>query len=112
MATINFGNASPTEDVPIGLKHAAIHVQPVTLDTPSMTPEEASPADEHAMAGKQIFSMERPDDKARELAAKLILEEQVRSFSMLRKELESYEVYMVSWHQNHAYDQARWRLLD
>jgi beta-glucosidase len=85
MATINFGTTSPTEDTkPIDLKHASIHVQPVTLDTPSLTPaatpEEASPADETSMAGKKMFSEERPDDKARELAAKLTLEEQVRSF--------------------------------
>jgi hypothetical protein len=90
MATINLGNASPTEDIQVDLKHAAIHIQPVTLDTPSLTPaatpEDASPADEKAMAGKKIFSMERPDDKARELAAKLTLEEQVRFFSSLRKE--------------------------
>jgi hypothetical protein len=30
------------------------------------------------MAGKKIFSLEQPTDKARELAAKLTLEEQVR----------------------------------
>lgn len=83
MATINIGNASPTEDIrQYDIKHAAIHIQPVTLVTPTLTPaatpEEASPADE-TMAGKKIFSMERPDDKARELAAKLTLEEQVCS---------------------------------
>lgn len=83
MATINLGNASPTEDIKQhDIKHAAIHIQPVTLVTPTLTPaatpEEASPADE-TMAGKKIFSMERPDDKARELAAKLTLEEQVCS---------------------------------
>ena len=91
MTTINLGNASPTEDIQVDLKHVAIHIQPVTLDTPSLTPaatpEDASPADEKAMAGKKIFSMERPDDKARELAAKLTLEEQVRFFSSLPKEL-------------------------
>jgi hypothetical protein len=91
MATINFRTASPSEDTkPIDLKHAAVHVQRVTLDTPSMTPaatpEEASPAEETSMAGKKIFSMERPDDKARELATKLTLEEQVRSFRLLQKE--------------------------
>lgn len=87
MATINLGNASPTEDIKQhDIKHAAIHIQPVTLDTPTLTPaatpEEASPADE-TMAGKKIFSMERPDDKARELAAKLTLEEQVCSLLLL-----------------------------
>lgn len=65
---------------PFDLKQAAIQVQPVTLDTPSLTPattpEEISPSDE-VMAGKKIFSLERPDDKARELAAKLSLEEQI-----------------------------------
>ncbi|KAH8630202.1 glycoside hydrolase family 3 protein [Alternaria alternata] len=80
MATINIGNASPTEDIrQYDIKHAAIHIQPVTLDTPTLTPaatpEDASPAEE-TMAGKKIYSMERPDDRARQLAAKLTLEEQ------------------------------------
>jgi hypothetical protein len=35
--------------------------------------------EENAMAGKKIFSLEQPTDKARELAAKLTLEEQVRT---------------------------------
>ncbi|KAF2846846.1 glycoside hydrolase family 3 protein [Plenodomus tracheiphilus IPT5] len=82
MATINLGNASPTEDVKhIDLKHAAIQIRPVTLDTPSLTPvatpEQNSPAEEDIMAGKKVFSLERPDDKAREVAAKLSLEEQI-----------------------------------
>lgn len=86
MDTINLGNASPTEDIKhIDLKQAAIHIRPLGLDTPSLTPattpDENSPADDDdAMAGKKIFSLERPDDKARELAAKLTLDEQVRSF--------------------------------
>jgi hypothetical protein len=84
MATINLGNASPTEDVKhVDLKKAAVHIQPVTLDTPALTPvatpEETSPAEENVMAGKKLFSLERPDDRARELAAKLTLEEQVRT---------------------------------
>jgi beta-glucosidase len=85
MATINLGNASPTEGEmhQIDLKQATIQVQPMTIDTPSLTPattpEQNSPADE-VMAGKKVFSMERPTDKARELAAKLTLEEQVRTF--------------------------------
>jgi beta-glucosidase len=57
----------------------------VALDTPSLTPsstpEQTSPAEDDAMAGKKIFSLERPDDKARDLAAKLTLEEQVRYIS-------------------------------
>jgi hypothetical protein len=86
MTTISLGNASPTEDIKqIDLKHVAIQIQPVILDTPSLTPaatpEETSPAEEDAMTGKKIFSMERPDDRARELATKLTLEEQVRFFS-------------------------------
>lgn len=96
MATINLGNTSPTGDIKhIDLKHAAIHVQPVTLDTPSLTPattpEEISPSDE-VMAGKKIFSLERPDDRARELAAKLTLEEQVRTFLIAyQKSLDPHE---------------------
>ena len=82
MASINLGNASPTGDIKqIDLKHPAIQIQPLTLDTPLLTPaatpEDASPAEEEPMAGKKLFSMERPDDKARSLAAKLTLEEQV-----------------------------------
>lgn len=84
MATINLGNASPTEDIrQVDIKHAAIQIQPVPLDTPSLTPvatpEDASPAEE-SMVGKKIYSMERPEDKARSLAAKLTLEEQVRRY--------------------------------
>lgn len=82
MATINLGNASPTEgDIrQIDLKHASIQVKPVTLDTPATTPEQNSPSEEHAMAGKKIFSLEQPTDKARELVSRLTLEEQVRTF--------------------------------
>lgn len=85
MATINLGTASPTEgDLrQIDFKQATIQVQPVTLDTPSLTPattpDENSPSEE-VMAGKKIFSLERPTDKARELVKQLTLEEQVRSF--------------------------------
>lgn len=94
MTTINLGTASPTGDVKhIDLKHPAIQIHPVQLDTPSLTPattpEETSPAEETTMAGKKVFSLERPDDKARELAVKLTLEEQVRShFFRSRKSLE------------------------
>jgi beta-glucosidase len=83
MAAINPGTLSPVdEDVPhIDIKGAAFHVQPVTLDTPSATPattpDHSSPLQDDTMAGKKLFSLERPDDRARELAAKLTLEEQV-----------------------------------
>jgi beta-glucosidase len=83
MAAINPGTLSPVdEDVPhIDIKGAAFHVQPVTLDTPSATPattpDHSSPLQDGTMAGKKLFSLERPDDRARELAAKLTLEEQV-----------------------------------
>jgi beta-glucosidase len=85
MAALNLGNASPAEGEmrQIDLKQATIQVQPVTLDTPSLTPattpDQNSPSEE-VMAGKKVFSMERPTDKARELVAKLTLEEQVRTF--------------------------------
>jgi beta-glucosidase len=85
MATINLGNDSPTEGEVrnVDLKQATVHVQPITLDTPSSTPattpDQNSPSDE-VMAGKKVFSLERPTDKARELASKLTLEEQVRKF--------------------------------
>lgn len=90
MATINLGNASPTDDIKqIDLKHPAIQIQPLTLDTPLLTPaatpEDVSPADDEPMAGKKLFSMERPDDKARNLAAKLTLEEQVRCVIVILK---------------------------
>ncbi|PZC98022.1 BglX, Beta-glucosidase-related glycosidase [Pyrenophora tritici-repentis] len=82
MATISLGNASPAEDIKhIDIKHASIQIQPLALDTPNLTPaatpEETSPTEEHAMAGKKIYSAPRPDDKAKEIAAKLTLEEQI-----------------------------------
>ncbi|KAI8939907.1 hypothetical protein NX059_003637 [Plenodomus lindquistii] len=82
MATINLGTASPTQDVEhIDLKHAAIQIRPVTLDTPSLTPlatpERNSPAGEDAMAGKKVFDLERADHAARDVAKRLSLEEQV-----------------------------------
>jgi beta-glucosidase len=84
MATINLANASPAEGElrQIDLKQATIQVRPVTLDTPATTPEQNSPSDE-VMTGKKIFSLEQPMDKARELAATLTLEEQVRTFCCL-----------------------------
>jgi hypothetical protein len=90
MATINLGNASPTEgDMrQVDLKQPTIQVQPVTIDTPTLTPattpEQNSPSEE--------VSMERPTDKARDLAAKLTLEEQVRTFFVVcRKSLDHHE---------------------
>jgi beta-glucosidase len=87
MATFSLGNASPTEaDIrQIDLKQASIQVQPVALDTPATTPDQNSPSEEHAMAGKKIFSLEHPTDRARELAAKLTLEEQVCTFHLSTK---------------------------
>jgi len=81
MAAINLGTASPTEGEirHMDLKQATIQVEPVQLETPATTPEQNSPSEEHTMAGKKIFSLEQPTDKARELAAKLTLEEQVRN---------------------------------
>jgi beta-glucosidase len=85
MATISLGNNSPAEGEVrnVDLKQATVHVQPMTLDTPSSTPattpEQNSPSDE-VMAGKKGFSVEQPMDRARELASKLTLEEQVRKF--------------------------------
>lgn len=84
MTTINLGTLSPVdEDVThIDIKEAAFHVQPVTLDTPSSTPattpDQSSPLEDSTMAGKKLFSLEKPDDRAKELASKLTLEEQVR----------------------------------
>jgi len=80
MAPISLGVANPTQgDLrQIELKQATIQVQPVTIDTPATTPEQNSPSEE-VMTGKKVFSLERPMDKARELAAKLTLEEQVRN---------------------------------
>jgi beta-glucosidase len=84
MATMNLEIANPTQgDLrQIELKQATIQVQPVTIDTPATTPEQNSPSEE-AMTGKKVFSLERPMDKARELAAKLTLEEQVRFSSFV-----------------------------
>lgn len=70
---------SPIEDpriADIAIKHAAHHpaLTPLTL-TPVLTPEE--PIDIEIMKGKKLYTLERPDDAARELAVKLSLEEQV-----------------------------------
>jgi beta-glucosidase len=87
MTTIDLGTLSPVdEDVKhIDTKQAAFFVHPVTLDTPSLTPattpDQISPIENDTMAGKKLFSMEKPNDRAKDLAAKLTLEEQVRYFS-------------------------------
>ena len=64
----------------IDLKQATMQIRPVTLDTPALTPfttpDETSPANEDATAEEKGFLL--PDYRARELAAKLTLEEQVR----------------------------------
>jgi beta-glucosidase len=103
MATINMENTTPTGDIKkIDLKHAAVRVQPVILDTPSLTPaatpEETSPAGEDQMVGKKMFSIEQPDDKAGELAAKLTLEEQVRILECCRKSLNTTVAGSVVYH--------------
>jgi beta-glucosidase len=63
----------------VDIKQADIHVQtvvPTPLLTPSHTPERRLSDDSKDMVGKKIFLLEKPDDRARELAAKLTLEEQ------------------------------------
>jgi beta-glucosidase len=81
MADIDQANPSPLEGGDtkhIDIKQAAIQVQTVVATptlTPALTPDED---DIDAMAGKKVFSLEKPYDRARELAAKLTLEEQVR----------------------------------
>jgi hypothetical protein len=65
----------------VDIKEAVVQIQPVTPElTPATTPEEQSPSTNDNMAGKKIFELEKPDDRARALAAKLTLEEQVRCF--------------------------------
>ena len=70
---------SPIEDsgiADVAIKHAAHHsaFTPPT-PTPVLTPE--GPIDVEIVKGKKLYTLERPDDAARELAAKLSLEEQV-----------------------------------
>jgi beta-glucosidase len=91
MADIDHANPSPIggKDVKnMDIKQASIQVQPVVATptfTPALTPDED---DIEAMAGKKLFSLERPDDKARELVKKLTLEEQVRGgISLISEEL-------------------------
>ena len=81
MTTMHLGTLSPTEDDNklIDLKQATFQVTPVDTVTPSLTPTSAPEAE--IMAGKKLYSLEKPDDKAKELASKLTLEEQVCVFS-------------------------------
>ena len=74
---MHLGTLSPSEDdnKVIDLKQAAFQVTPVDTVTPSLTP--TSPPEGDAMAGKKLYSLEKPDDKAKDLASKLNLEEQV-----------------------------------
>ena len=79
MSDIELSNPSPLEgDVKhIDIKHISVQVQdlvPTPSLTPALTPDED---DLEAMAGKKVFALEKPDDRAKELAAKLTLEEQV-----------------------------------
>jgi beta-glucosidase len=84
MADINVFNPSPIEEADV--KHIdikqqpAIQVQPV-ISTPTLTPALTPDEDDlEAMAGKKVFTLEKPDDRAKELAAKLTLEQQVGFF--------------------------------
>lgn len=77
MTTMHLGTLSPSEDDSklIDLKQATFEVTPIGTVTPSLTP--TSPLEGDAMAGKKLYSLEKPDDRAKELASKLTLEEQV-----------------------------------
>ncbi|KAF2662986.1 glycoside hydrolase family 3 protein [Lophiostoma macrostomum CBS 122681] len=72
-------NPSPIEGKDfkhIDIKQVAVQVQLLVSPTltPALTPDQDNV---EAMAGKKVFTLERPDDRARELAAKLTLEEQI-----------------------------------
>jgi beta-glucosidase len=54
--------------------------KPIDLKQASLTP--TSSQEEDAMAGKKLYSLEHPDDRAKELASQLTLEEQVRVISV------------------------------
>ena len=74
---MHLGTLSPTEDdhKVIDLKQATFQVTPVDTVTPSLTPTSQPEGD--TMAGKKLYSLEKPDERAKELASKLTLEEQV-----------------------------------
>ncbi|KAF2013401.1 glycoside hydrolase family 3 protein [Aaosphaeria arxii CBS 175.79] len=58
-------------------QQAAIEVQPIS-SSPTLAPSSDSEDDKFDdMAGKKVFTLEKPDDRAKELAAKLTLEEQI-----------------------------------
>ncbi|KAJ8112365.1 hypothetical protein OPT61_g5243 [Boeremia exigua] len=77
MTTMHLGTLSPTEDdnKVIDLKEATFQVTPVETVTPSLTP--TSPPEGDTMTGKKLYSLEKPDDRAKELASKLTLDEQI-----------------------------------
>ncbi|KAF2270734.1 hypothetical protein CC78DRAFT_140767 [Lojkania enalia] len=83
MSEIDLGNPSPIENEEARLdniKQPAFQVQPVVPSpslTPTLTPKEKPVDYTNSMTGKKIFTLEKPDDRARELAAKLSLEEQI-----------------------------------
>ncbi|KAF2869394.1 hypothetical protein BDV95DRAFT_98517 [Massariosphaeria phaeospora] len=95
MSSIDLANPSPIEGrvKHIDIKQAAIQMQPVEptlILTPASTPEEEKFTDDlDAMAGKKVFSLEKPDDRARELAAKLTLDEQVCLLFLISKPPQS-----------------------
>ena len=104
MTEIILGTPSPVEEdekAPLDIKQPSHQpvVTPPTL-TPALTPEEQLPEDIDDMAGKKVFTLERPDDRARELAAKLTLEEQV-GLTHIPDILLNLLVY-PSIHQNHV----------
>jgi beta-glucosidase len=84
MSGVELDNPSSREGgtiVPVDIKEAVVHVKPLTPElTPATTPEDQSPSRDDTMAGRKIFELEKADDRAKELAAKLSLEEQVRRF--------------------------------
>lgn len=113
MSTMHLGTLSPTEDdhTVIDLKQAAFQVTPVDTVTPSLTP--TSPPEGEAMTGKKLYSLERPDDRAKELASKLTLEEQVCcshndnttcAFPFLYGQSISFEIQTFHRFQSHIHD--------
>jgi hypothetical protein len=103
MTTMHLGTLSPSEDDNkiIDLKQAAFQVTPVDTVTPSLTP--TSPSEGDVMAGKKLYSLEKPDDKAKELASKLTLEEQVctadeRTILTVRRLCGICHIYGFLWY--------------
>lgn len=83
MANIDHANPSPppSEDAALVIldlkQQPAITVQPVAA-TPSFTPALTPDSDDvDAEMGKKLFSLSRPDERARELVKELTFEEQV-----------------------------------